>query len=127
MTIPERMRERIELLQDKPCWHALFVGLGGRSFSLELGARVRRTARVPRVKNEDFAWHHGEVTLLVWCAWQLFDANGSLLASDAAPENAARRLAALAGDRVSSASCEGPPWHLSLTFTSGARLLILGD
>lgn len=127
MTIPERMRERIEVLHDKPCWHALFVGLGGRSFSLELGARVRRTARVPHVKDEDFAWHEGEVSLLVWCPWRLFAENGALLASDASPENAARRLGALVGDRVSVATCEGPPWKLTLGFASGTRLVVLGD
>jgi hypothetical protein len=105
----------------------VFAGLDGRSFSIELGARVRRTARLPGVADEDFAWNEGEAALVVWCPWRLFAEDGALLASDTSPEHAERRLRALVGDSVSTASCAGPPWTLTLVFASGARLVVLGD
>lgn len=108
-----RVGSAVQSLVGAKCWHVGAGGLGGGSFSLALGSKVRREhalryATAPKV----FQAYEGEFNLVVWCSWRLDGPAEALASSDEDPEVIARKLRkALVGRtveraRVSCRACE---------------------
>jgi hypothetical protein len=109
-----------------PIWFVNCGGAAGSSFSLALGAKVRRSSplRNPSV-SQNFREHTGEANLYVWCSWRL--ALGERLASsDQEAAQFQSALHALLGSVVQSVTVALPFHDLELVTDTG-RLQLFCD
>jgi hypothetical protein len=77
----------------------------GSSFSLALGAKVRRELPLRNAGEDDESkLFQGEFRFLVWCAWRLESEAAPIASSDQEPETIARALEVLRGKALIEAS-----------------------
>jgi hypothetical protein len=127
-SIPDAISARLNAVVGQRCWHVGAGGLVGSSFSLALGARVRRERPLRNAAEfEEVKLFKGEFRFVIWCSWRLGGDVSPVSSSDQETDKIARSLEALRNQALVGAICHAPAWDLCLQFSGGLRLSVFCD
>lgn len=100
------LHELCEQVVGKEIWHVGTSEAAGNSFSLALGGRVPREARLKGATDDEFSASRGEFGLYVWCTWRLETGLG-VASSDQSQVVFQRELKRLLFEKVRAFSVRG--------------------